>query len=190
MAEHRCKDCIADPPATIRKLVADPAGAPRCTTHERAFKLRQRKLAKASHTERTYDISAEDNHDLFLYQRGKCWICGKATGASKSLATEHDHKTDWVRGRCCSTCNQFITRQLDDDPKKARRLVSYLSGDTPFRRMLAERMIRRSDPAAEILSIRLTVHGQSGSVIVRYQSGGFFNEIHTTLGTLNTYRNG
>lgn len=140
---HPCIDCRKDPPATIRKIATAEGEPARCRAHLTAFKVRQRKNKRANHVERTYDISAEDNHALYIYQGGKCWICRKATGASKSLAVEHDHADDWVRGRCCSTCNQFITRQLGEDPEAAQRLVSYFSGDTPFRRMLAERWLRR-----------------------------------------------
>lgn len=146
MGAHQCIDCQAEEdskgPRPVRKVAAD-SKPPRCATHARALKVRQRKRARANHVERTYDISAEDNHALYIYQGGKCWICRKATGASKALAVEHDHADDWVRGRCCSTCNQFITRQLGEDPEAARRLVRYFSGDTPYRRMLAERWLRR-----------------------------------------------
>ena len=145
-AEHVCVDCRKDPEIVASRRprpIANPGGdePPRCLTHLRRFSTRQRQLARGSHVERTYDISAADNGALLVFQGGRCWICGRATGASKALAVEHDHADDWVRGRLCSTCNQFIGRQLGDDPAKAQRLVEYLSGDTPYRRMLAARWI-------------------------------------------------
>lgn len=141
MTEHACIDCLKDPPARVRKIVTPDGQPKRCTTHLRRFTTRQRQQARGRHVERTYDISAADAGDLLVFQGGRCWICGKATGASKLLAIEHDHADNWVRGRLCSTCNQFIGRQLGDDPDKALKLVNYLSGDTPYRRMLAGRWI-------------------------------------------------
>lgn len=148
MTGHLCIDCKADPPATVRKIVTADGESKRCTTHLRRFKTRQRQQARGRSVERTYDISAADNGALLVFQGGRCWICRKATGASKLLATDHDHADNWVRGRLCSTCNQFIGRQLSDDPNAAARLVQYLSGDTPYRRMLAVRLLesRSFDP--------------------------------------------
>lgn len=142
MAEHRCIDCKADPPAgrNARPIVTDAGEAPRCATHLRAVKVRRRKQARARQVERTYDISAEDNHALFLYQGGRCWLCRKATGATKSLAVDHDHQTNEVRGRLCGPCNQFIGK-LGDDPEAARRMVAYLTGDTPYRRLKAKQVL-------------------------------------------------
>lgn len=150
MTGHLCIDCKAEqvpgvhvPASKIRKIVTADGEPKRCTTHLRRFKTRQRQQARGRHVERTYDISAKDAGDLLVFQGGRCWICQKATGASKLLAIEHDHADDWVRGRLCSTCNQFIGRQLGDDPNAAARLVSYLSGDTPYRRMLATRWLQQ-----------------------------------------------
>lgn len=142
VAEHACIDCRKeDNPGQPRKIVTPDGEPKRCTTHLRRFTTRQRQQARGRHVERTYDISAADAGALLKFQEGRCWICRTATGASKSLAIEHDHADDWVRGRLCSTCNQFIGRQLHDDPNAAARLVGYLSGDTPYRRMLAARLI-------------------------------------------------
>ena len=144
--EPECIDCRKEfdgTPTRPRKIVTADGEPKRCTSHLRKFTTRQRQLARGSHVERTYDISAPDAGALLAYQGGRCWICRKATGASKVLAVEHDHADNWVRGRLCSTCNQFITRQLGDDPNAALRLVQYLSGDTPYRQMLAGRWVFR-----------------------------------------------
>lgn len=138
MAEHQCIDCrAADPENTRPVRQLDTEKPPRCYTHQRAHLVLRRKQARGRAIERTYGISAEDAHALLLLQGGRCWICRKATGASKSLAVDHDHETGEVRGRLCSTCNQFIGRQLGDDPAAAQRMVDYLSGDTPYRRLRA-----------------------------------------------------
>lgn len=139
---HACIDCRKEPPGgRPRKIVTAEGEPPRCTTHLRRFTTRQRQQARGRRVERTYEISAADAGQLLVAQKGRCWICGKATGASKLLAVDHDHADDWVRGRLCSTCNQFIGRQLGDDAAKALNLVNYLQGDTPYRRLLASRWV-------------------------------------------------
>jgi hypothetical protein len=189
VADHQCIDCRKeDPDGTrwrIRKL--DTERPARCYTHQRRFLTRQRQQARGRSVERTYDISAADNGALLVFQNGRCWICRKATGASKLLATDHDHADDWVRGRLCSTCNQFIGRQLGDDPNAAARLVGYLSGDTPYRRMLAERLIRANNPDAEIAHLSVVHYGDSDVIDIRFQSGAHYNQLTTTLTTLQTY---
>lgn len=174
MAEHACIDCRKDPPKTVRKIANPGDGPARCTTHLRRFKTLQRQQARAGHVERTYEISAADAGDLLVFQGGRCWICGKATGASKLLAVDHDHADDWVRGRLCSTCNQFIGRQLRDDPEKVQRLLSYLSGDTPYRRLLASRwLLDTHDLAlpADRIRVQLTAGEEPGSIAIWWLPG-------------------
>lgn len=185
MADHQCIDCRKEPPASVRKVVTADGEPKRCTTHLRQFKTRQRQQARGRGVERTYDISAADNGALLVFQNGRCWICRKATGASKSLATDHDHADDWVRGRLCSTCNQFIGRQLSDDPNAAARLVGYLSGDTPYRRMLAERLIHSMSPAEPIEQLHLVVDGPD--VVIWFQYGQAWSTLSTTLDYLAKY---
>lgn len=152
MSDHECIDCRAEVSANRKDLgkrhprkCVDRPGPKRCVTHARKFDLQQRKQARARSIERTYDISAEDAHELLLLQQGRCWLCQKATGATKSLAIDHDHRTGEVRGRLCGPCNQFIGR-LGDDPEAARRLTGYLSGDTPYRRLKALQTLRTAYP--------------------------------------------
>lgn len=148
MAWHRCLDCKTEDPDNtrpVRNVATSPTLPPRCETHRRAFDKRQRKQARDRAVERTYDLTPEDNHALFLLQGGRCWLCRKATGATKSLAVDHDHATGEVRGRLCGPCNQFIGK-LGDDPEAARRLVSYLTGDTPYRRLKAQQTLAEGFP--------------------------------------------
>jgi hypothetical protein len=135
---HECHVCAQEDPTNTRKprKVVNSRRPLWCATHRRAEDLRQKKAKRAAGVEKTYGISAEDNHELYLLQGGKCWLCRKATGATKSLAVDHDHATGEVRGRLCGPCNQFIGR-LRDDPEAAQRLVAYLTGDTPYRRLKA-----------------------------------------------------
>lgn len=174
MGDHECIDCRreADDGAIRRprKIVTADGEPKRCTSHLRQFTTRQRQQARGRSVERTYDISAPDAGELLMYQDGVCWICRKATGASKLLAVEHDHADNWVRGRLCSTCNQFITRQLGDDPNAAQRLVQYLSGDTPYRRMLASRVVEASQPFRPFEALHLMVDGNDVAIWYRVRT--------------------
>lgn len=166
--EPECIDCRAESdgtPQRPRKIVTGEGEPKRCTTHLRRFTTRQRQQARGRHVERTYEISATDAGALLKFQEGRCWICRRATGASKSLAIEHDHADDWVRGRLCSTCNQFIGRQLHDDPNAAMRLVHYLSGDTPYRRLLASRWVLKNfGVQPSIDNVRVVVDGNDVTI--------------------------
>lgn len=142
---HECHVCAQEDPTNTRKPrpVVNSRRPLWCATHRREEDRRQTKVHRATQIEKTYGISAEDNHALFMLQGGKCWLCRKATGATKSLAVDHDHKTDEVRGRLCGPCNQFIGR-LGDDPQPAQRLVAYLTGDTPYRRLKAAQALAQA----------------------------------------------
>lgn len=175
---HKCVDCKAGGGGIRPRKIATAEGeTPLCATHRTERKVAKRKKARASSVERKYDISADDNQALYVYQNGRCWICQKATGASKNLAVDHDHADDWVRGRLCSTCNQFIGRQLGDDPRKAERLMRYLKGDTPYRRLLAERWIRKylpdypPDPNSDV-TVELTSVAIAGSLRITWLCRG------------------
>lgn len=175
MTEHQCIDCIKDPPPTVRKVITLQGDPKRCTTHLREFDRRRRKQARARQVERTYDITAEDNHELYLFQGGRCWLCRKATGATKSLAVDHDHRTDEVRGRLCGPCNQFIGK-LGDDPEAARRLVPYLTGDTPYRRLKAQQvLLKGTKPPVTVHSVfendgELFANWTSPDVVIWYRT--------------------
>lgn len=169
MAEHQCIDCIKDPVIVRPRNIVTPAGDPkRCHTHLRTYNRRQRKQARARQVERTYDISADDNHELLLLQGGRCWLCQRATGAAKSLAVDHDHQTNEVRGRLCGPCNQFIGR-LGDDPEAARRLVGYLTEDTPYRRLKAKQLI---DAATQLSAVIMTVGDVGGELFADWHFVG------------------
>lgn len=84
---------------------------------------------------------------LYRAQGGRCYICRKATGASRLLAIDHDHVTGEIRGLVCSgsitamTCNRLIaifTRPMLlraaamlSDPPPAREVLVALRNGTP-----------------------------------------------------------
>lgn len=126
-----------------------PHPGPRCTTCHRAVKKTRKRAAHETRTRRTYGITPEEYKALYEAQGGRCYGCKRATGTSKALAVDHDHRSarcqgehppeqgcrKCVRGLLCSTCNRIIGH-FRDDPIAFQRLARYLMGETPAREVL------------------------------------------------------
>lgn len=104
----RCKDCG---PESKRPA---PHSGPRCASHHRDV-LKARKEAKhAAWVLATYGLKVGQYDALKVAQNGTCAICRRATGATKKLAVDHDHKTGFVRGLLCGPCNGMLGKARDD----------------------------------------------------------------------------
>lgn len=64
--------------------------------------------------ERVYGLKPGQYATIYDFQGGKCYICQRATGASKKLAVDHDHETGYVRGLLCGNCNKLLGHARDD----------------------------------------------------------------------------
>jgi hypothetical protein len=51
-----------------------------------------------------------------------CWGCRRATGASKNLAMDHNHRSGEARMLLCATCNHDVVGHFRDDPVALIRL--------------------------------------------------------------------
>lgn len=166
MTNHECVDCQQAYQCEVNPVrpIADGTGpgtgvAARCATHLREFNRIQGKKARAARTTRERGISGEESAELLLFQGGKCWLCRRATGASKSLAHDHDHNhcegvtscRDCLRGRLCSLCNRMLGH-LRDDPDAFQRTADYLRGDTPWKRLQAAKALGLGHEEARGLS--------------------------------------
>lgn len=124
-----CKEC---PPGTARP---SPYPGPRCATHHRAKKRSTKDRSRDAYLQKTYGITEEEYVAIKAHQGGKCYICQRATGASKNLAVDHDHShcpgkvgcRECVRGLLCSSCNQGVLGHLRDDVDALLRAVDYLN---------------------------------------------------------------
>jgi hypothetical protein len=98
-------------------------------------KKKERSLnAHGKALEKRYGITSETYWELYAYQDGRCYICRWATGKSRRLTVDHDHKTGLVRGLLCRPCNTFLG-VIRDCIEAAERVVAYLK-DPPYQRML------------------------------------------------------
>ncbi|MFT2016328.1 endonuclease VII domain-containing protein [Streptomyces sp. 796.1] len=62
---------------------------------------------------------------LYTLQGGVCFICQRATGKTRRLSVDHDHRSDEVRGLLCRPCNSMLGHGRDDY-RFFMRAVTYL----------------------------------------------------------------
>lgn len=115
----RCKGCGS----TTRKLSAP---GPRCATCHRERKAALKAASHGRWIEKTYGITSEEYQTLYEAQGGSCYICQRAKGLTKKLSVDHDHKTGFVRGLLCTTCNKFLGH-IRDEPNAGARVEQYLT---------------------------------------------------------------
>lgn len=112
-----------------------------CTTCLRERKKARKLAGRARRQERVFGITLEEGDELVEWQGGGC-ICKPWTGyngASRSLSTDHDHRTGVVRGKICKHCNDLLGR-VKDDPEFFRRMIAYLA-NPPAVRLFGERIV-------------------------------------------------
>jgi hypothetical protein len=128
-----CKDCVDVGGPQPRRPRPAPYPGPRCATHHRLHRQRQREAAHGRRTETVYSLAPEDYRRLYEHQGRRCAICRRATGATKRLAVDHDHSCcpgptscgRCVRGLVCGPCNSMLAHARDD-AELFRRAIRYL----------------------------------------------------------------
>jgi hypothetical protein len=83
----------------------------------------------ANHEKRvqeTYGLLKGEYAQLYAFQGAVCALCRRATGASRRLSVDHDHKTGEVRGELCRPCNTLLGHARDDIAF-FRRCIRYLA---------------------------------------------------------------
>lgn len=73
---------------------------------------------------RKYNLSPEGRAALMEKQDGKCAICRRTT----KLCVDHNHKTEFVRGLLCISCNVMLGR-LNEDVTNFERAIQYLEAE-------------------------------------------------------------
>lgn len=129
MAEKECKDCKAErerrgdpPPSRPRKIKR----AGRCHTHDVQFRRAQKSGAHERRVQQVYGLPPGAYDRLYLFQAGLCAICRRASGKTRRLSVDHDHKTGLVRGLVCRPCNDFLG-WIRDNPEVGKFLSNYLT---------------------------------------------------------------
>lgn len=134
-AVKQCKECLALPeeerpkkprPLARHKKTGVLFPGPRCTTHQRLKAAADRARLHENRVVKVYGLSAGDYDRLYKLQNGTCYICQRATGATKKLSVDHNHETGEVRGLLCGPCNKNVIGHLRHDVEALRRAIEYL----------------------------------------------------------------
>lgn len=140
-----CVDCKAEGLPLKRKATRP---GPRCATHKRLAKNTASDRRWEAHILATYKMTPEMYWALYEAQGGRCATCQRATGKTRRLSVDHDHKCCsgrtscglCVRGLLCRPCNTLLGRARDAIEFFAR-CIEYLT-NPPAQRIL-RRMRRR-----------------------------------------------
>ncbi len=127
-----CVDCKAERerrgkpyPSYPRPATYGGPRTPLCASHWRSRKKLAKSGAHERRVQKIYGLSAGQYGEIYLFQGGVCAICRRATGATRRLSVDHDHKTGLVRGETCRPCNDMLGHGRDD-PEFFRRAAAYL----------------------------------------------------------------
>lgn len=111
-AKNRDKNLAQTKKNTDLRMLLDPAKE----------KARQR----GSYLKCVYGLSLDDWEKLFAGQDGLCAICqGLLPVSGQRVHTDHDHKTNKIRGLLCNLCNKGLGH-FRDDPTLLMWAAKYL----------------------------------------------------------------
>lgn len=83
----------------------------RCTS---TVKQDAQTRAHRARISKVYSIPPDAYDAMYDAQDGRCAICLRATGKTRRLSVDHDHKTGEVRGLLCRPCNDVLGHARDD----------------------------------------------------------------------------
>lgn len=121
--KHVCKDCWLEYTPDQQSFILQgyskpkvrpaPYKGPRCKTHHYKWEREHKQKAAVVRDEKVYGLKPGGFEALMEVQEGKCAICRTATGATRRLSVDHNHKTGNVRGALCRPCNTLLGRARD-----------------------------------------------------------------------------
>ena len=89
----------------------------------------QKEKSRDLHYQRKYGISLTRYNLMLEEQNFKCGACGAPHiegHRNTTLAVDHDHQTNEVRGLLCRRCN-MVLGELGDNIQTLRNMVAYLN---------------------------------------------------------------
>jgi hypothetical protein len=98
---------------------------------EKANPEAQRRIKKKAQLKRLHGLALEEYERLLVVQNGVCAICRRPEtqtnrkGGVLSLAVDHCHATDRIRGLLCARCNRMLGL-AKDNPQTMRVAADYL----------------------------------------------------------------
>lgn len=138
-----CCECLS----TTRSLVAYsslPRGKAfpkltgiRCMSCWRVRRTQAKAKRQEAYVQLKYGLKPGEYAALYELQGARCAICRRATGATKRLAVDHDHRDGAPRGLLCGPCNSMLGHARDE-LEFFQRALDYLL-KTPYARLNEER---------------------------------------------------
>lgn len=109
---------------------AAPHPGPRCFSDHQVVRKARKAKAQVTRDGKVYGLAPGGYDALLLVQSGRCAICRRATGATRRLSVEHDHRREHerrggVRGLACRPCNDLLGH-CRDDPEMLKRAIEFL----------------------------------------------------------------
>jgi hypothetical protein len=92
---------------------------------KRAWYARNKEHQKGVNRRRAYGVLPEQYRDLMQSQGGVCAICRGECQTGRSLAVDHCHLTQTVRGLLCNRCN-YLLGLVGDASDILRAAAEYL----------------------------------------------------------------
>lgn len=121
-----------------------------CATCHREANAAAARRSHDRYLRRTYGITIDEYDAIHHYQGGTCYICRRATGKTRRLSVDHDHKAgsgrQSVRGLLCRPCNNFLGH-FRDNPEIFARAIDYLASPPAHRVIPRERATMKGPEA-------------------------------------------
>lgn len=90
-----------------------------------ANRIAHNAVMRAAQLKRKFGLAVEEYDEMLRDQNGGCAICQKPCLTGRSLAVDHCHTTNKIRGLLCHNCNVGMGK-LKDDPALLMAAASYL----------------------------------------------------------------
>jgi hypothetical protein len=126
-AATHCKDCGVE--LTVFNIVTTGFNAKRALCKDCKNKLAREVYNKDKKHLAIYGLTADDYNQLLEFQQGGCAICRQPCKTGKSLAVDHDHETNRVRGLLCYRCN-ITLGLIEDNEELLWKIAEYLKRTT------------------------------------------------------------
>lgn len=125
-----CKSCMKSSSKNWYKK-----NAKRRNKQTQSYYEKNKDRQKDLYLQRKFGITLDQYNEMLVAQNGVCKLCNrperakqKSTGKVKSLAVDHCHDSNRVRGLLCYHCNHIIAC-LGDNEESAEKLLMYMKGE-------------------------------------------------------------
>lgn len=117
-----CRTCVADYDKTRKRTEKQHEMRKTCCKKWRKSK-KGKQAKKNGNLKRNYNLTLKQHEQMYVNQNGCCKCCGISVSYDK-INTDHNHKTNEVRGLLCTRCN--VGAGYIDDKEFLNMVTKYL----------------------------------------------------------------